>query len=234
MKTVFITGVGTGIGKSTCIKFLNEGFHVIGALRNKTHLECLLADASNLPGKIDVVFADLQDSDFVPKIQSQLSQLKIKELYALLNIAGVLDTTTYDGFDLIAIETVMRVNFSNPAMLISNLYPLVKKVKGNILNITSMSGYQGSVRFPGLSVYGASKAALSSMSESLACEFQNDEVHINALAIGSVNTQMLQNAFPDFQATISPEQMGDYIFGFATSGFKYHNGKTISVAITNP
>jgi NAD(P)-dependent dehydrogenase (short-subunit alcohol dehydrogenase family) len=120
-------------------------------------------------------------------------------------------------------------------MLISRLLPLIEANKpGNIVNITSMSGFPGSVRFPSLAVYGASKAALGSLTESLAAEFTENGVHINALAIGSVNTEMLQKAFPDFESSISPSDMAEYIYTFATIGYKFHNGKVLSVAITNP
>lgn len=231
MKTVLITGVGTGIGKETCIKFLNEGYRVVGILRNEAHLDSLLKDISNLAPNFEVIYANLESHNFVSLISSRLTQLKIDELAAIINVAGVLNTDTHKEYSLDSIEKVMRINFSNPTMLITKLYPLLLIGKGNVLNITSMSGFQGSVRFPGLGVYGASKAALSSISESLACEF---EVHINALAIGSVNTQMLQKAFPEFQASISPSQMAGYIFNFATHGYQFHNGKTIPVAITNP
>ncbi len=234
MKTVFITGVGSGIGKATSIKFLKEGFRVIGVLKNDSHLKSLLESTINLSGCLEVIYANLENESFVSDVQLQITELNITELSALINVAGILDTTSFPDFALTRLETVMRINFSNPSMLISRLFPLLQKGHGTILNITSMSGFQGSVRFPGLSIYGASKAALSSLSESLACEFENVGVHINALAIGAVNTQMLRNAFPDFEATISVSDMADYIFNFATQGYKFHNGKTISVAITNP
>lgn len=234
MKNILITGVGTGIGKATCINFLGKGFDVIGILRNDRHKPALINATKDLSGKLDLIYANLEESSFVEDVEKQLENLNVTEIFAVLNIAGVLDTTPWNEFDLTSMERVMRVNFANPSMLISKLYPLVVAGNGNILNVTSMSGYQGSVRFSGLSIYGASKAALGSMSESLACEFQNQSVHINALAIGSVNTQMLRDAFPEFEASISANEMAEYIFNFATHGYKFHNGKTIPVAVTNP
>lgn len=234
MKTVLITGVGTGIGKETCLKFLKEGYKVVGVLRNQTHVASLNKDASSLAQNMKLVFADLEDVQFVSKVMEQLVQLKVNNLVSLINVAGILNTSSFDQYALPEMEKVMRVNFSNPALLIAKSFPLLKSGRGNVVNITSMSGYQGSVRFPGLGIYGASKAALGSISESLASEFQEHNLHINALAIGSVNTQMLRKAFPDFQAAISAPDMANYIFSFATHGYRFHNGKTISVAITNP
>lgn len=234
-KRVLITGVGTGIGKATCLHFLNQGWQVLGILRNTNHKSSLQESAGEGSNSLTLIYSDLESDSFVTEVQQQLSEFKIERLDVLINIAGVLDTKMIDETSLTRIEKVMRVNFVNPALLIAALKPLISKSKSsNIVNITSMSGYQGSVRFPGLSIYGASKAALGSLSESLACEFENSGIHINALAIGSVNTKMLQNAFPDFQASISPGQMASYIYQFASHGYQFHNGKVISVAITNP
>ena len=66
----------------------------------------------------------------------------------------------------------------------------------HVVNVTSMAGFQGSGKFSGLSYYSASKAALGSLTECLAEELKEDEVKVNALAIGSVQTEMLAEAFP--------------------------------------
>ncbi|MFT4755283.1 MAG: NAD(P)-dependent dehydrogenase (short-subunit alcohol dehydrogenase family) [Salibacteraceae bacterium] len=232
---VLITGVGTGIGKATCLHFLKQGFTVVGVLRNQKHLKGLVTVAGSLSSNLKIITADLENSNFSDKVFKQLKELNISSIDVLLNIAGVLDTTAVSDFEVTSVNKVMMVNFVSPSMLISRLLPLIEANKpGNIVNITSMSGFPGSVRFPSLAVYGASKAALGSLTESLAAEFTENGVHINALAIGSVNTEMLQKAFPDFESSISPSDMAEYIYTFATIGYKFHNGKVLSVAITNP
>ena len=235
MKNVVITGVGTGIGKALCIHFLAKGYSVIGVLRNQNHYSSLVRDSNSLKGVLKIVYSDLENENFTDEVLKQLQNLNIGSISILINVAGVLDITEYDELNVAQMNKVMMVNFISPAILTSKLVPLLKGSEGaNVINITSMSGFQGSVRFPGLSVYGASKAALGSYSESIACELAPLNIHINALAIGSVNTKMLKKAFPDFEASVSAEDMAEYIFSFATMGYKFHNGKTISVAITNP
>ena len=232
---VLITGVGTGIGKATCLHFLKEGHTVFGVLRNNNHLDGLVKAAGSYAGNLKVLFADLEDSNFSSLIIQQLTEINISDIDVLLNIAGILDTTSVSDFSVSQLNKVMMVNFVNPSMLISKLIPmLAQNQPGNIVNVTSMSGFQGSVRFPGLAAYGASKSALSSLTESLSAELSDFGIHSNALAIGSVNTEMLQKAFPDFQSRISPSEMANYIYSFSTVGYKFYNGKVLSVAITNP
>jgi NAD(P)-dependent dehydrogenase (short-subunit alcohol dehydrogenase family) len=233
--TVFITGVGSGIGLETCIHFLSKGNDVIGLLRNKSQGKDLELKANRCLGNLHLVYADLATDGFLNDISKLLNQWFISEIDVLINIAGTLNSKIIGEFSLETIDSIMRVNFTAPALIIQELVPMLKKgSKANIINITSMSGFQGSVRFPGLSIYGASKAALSSLSESLSVELQEFNISVNALAIGSVNTNMLKTAFPDYTAVTQAEDMAEYIYNFATHGYKFYNGKTLPVAITNP
>ncbi|MGB0806560.1 MAG: SDR family NAD(P)-dependent oxidoreductase, partial [Salibacteraceae bacterium] len=181
MKQVLITGIGSGIGEATCHQFLKEGYSVIGILRNQNHLSKLKKNFGSLFNNLTPIYADLESSSFVETVWGQLADYKVDYLNCIVNIAGVLDTTQIDNVSVQQIEKVMRVNFVNPTMLISKLKPLLLTANSaNIINITSMSGFLGSVRFPGLSIYGASKAALGSLSESLSVEFADHNIHINA------------------------------------------------------
>ena len=215
--------------------FLSNGWDVVGLLRNKTQGEILANEVKSLKGNLQLVYVDISETGFIDEVKSALNTYKIESLNALINIAGVLNPVSVNDFEETMINKVMTVNFVAPALLISALTPyLAKGNNSNVLNITSMSGFQGSVRFPGLSIYGASKAALSSLSESLSVELNEQNIAINALAIGSVNTEMLKEAFPDFQAPVEANEMAAYIYSFATHGYKFYNGKTLSVAVTNP
>lgn len=231
----FITGVGSGIGRATCLAFLTQGWDVVGLLRKESQGEILKNEAGSLKGDLQLIYVDISESGFIDEVKSALKLYNIESFNALINIAGILNPVELNDFEETKINHVMTVNFVSPALLISTLTPyLANNKNSNILNITSMSGFQGSVRFPGLSIYGASKAALSSLSESLSVELVSQNISINALAIGSVNTEMLNEAFPDFQAPVEANEMAEYIYSFATHGYKFYNGKTLSVAVTNP
>jgi NAD(P)-dependent dehydrogenase (short-subunit alcohol dehydrogenase family) len=97
-----------------------------------------------------------------------------------------------------------------------------------------MGGFQGSSKFPGLSAYSASKGALGTLTECLAVEFSGKGISVNALALGAVQTEMLSQAFPGYEAPISANKMADFITNFALNGHQFFNGKQIPVAFTTP
>jgi NAD(P)-dependent dehydrogenase (short-subunit alcohol dehydrogenase family) len=97
-----------------------------------------------------------------------------------------------------------------------------------------MGGFQGSVKFPGLSLYSASKGALAILTECLAEEYKEKGPKFNCLAIGSAQTEMLEEAFPGYQAPLSAGEMAGFIADFALNGHRFFNGKVLPVAVTTP
>jgi NAD(P)-dependent dehydrogenase (short-subunit alcohol dehydrogenase family) len=104
----------------------------------------------------------------------------------------------------------------------------------HIVNIASMGGFQGSSKYPGLSCYSASKAALACLTECLAGEFTESGIKVNCLALGSVQTEMLEEAFPGYKAPVDAQEMAEFIADFALKGHKFFNGKILPVAVNNP
>ena len=98
----------------------------------------------------------------------------------------------------------------------------------HIVNISSMGGFQGSSKYRGLSVYSASKAALSCLSECLAGELNESGISVNCLALGSVQTEMFENAFPGFKAPVGPKEMAEFISYFAVNGNKYLQRESVA------
>src|SRR5665647_2552069 len=93
---------------------------------------------------------------------------------------------------------IMETNFFGPGSLIRIVKPLMPS-GSHIVNISSMGGYQGSSKYRGLSYYSASKAALACLTECLALEFNRFRISVNCLALGSVQTEMLDEAFPGYK-----------------------------------
>jgi NAD(P)-dependent dehydrogenase (short-subunit alcohol dehydrogenase family) len=130
-------------------------------------------------------------------------------------------------------RTMMETNFFGPAAAIRILRTLM--VRGShILNISSMGGYQGSTKFRGLSYYSASKAAIACLSECLAEEFRDSGISVNCLALGAVQTEMLAEAFPGYNAPVGAGEIASFISYFALNGQKFMNGRIIPVALSNP
>ncbi len=111
---------------------------------------------------------------------------------------------------------------------------LRKSAAAHIVHIGSMGGVQGSSKFPGLSAYSASKAALANLTECMAEELQSDGIHVNCLALGAVNTEMLRHAFPDYVADMSSEQIAEFIYDFSINRRSFFNGKILPVAASTP
>jgi short-subunit dehydrogenase len=105
---------------------------------------------------------------------------------------------------------------------------------GHIVNIGSMGGFQGSVKFPGLSVYSSSKAAVASFTECLAEELKDTQIKVNCLALGAAQTEMLASAFPGYKAPISAEKMAEFIADFSLKAHQWINGKIIPVSLSTP
>jgi len=112
--------------------------------------------------------------------------------------------------------------------------PKLNPVGSHIVNISSMGGFQGSMKFAGLAAYSTSKAALCSFTELFAEEYKETTIKMNCLCLGAVQTEMLEQAFPGYQAPLTPEQMASFIADFSLNAHQYLNGKIIPVSLTNP
>ncbi len=223
MKTIVVTGTSSGIGHQICIQAAKMNFHVISVSRNIEPLKDI--------GGIESFAIDITNKDSVDEFIANLKSKKIK-IDILINNAGYLVSelfgdTTYDSF-----KKTFDVNVFGLAEITRSLIPIINS-DGHVINISSIGGVNGSKKFPGLSAYSSSKAAVIALTEVLAEEHQNGP-SFNVLALGAVQTKMLKEAFPDYNADTKPEEMAKYILDFAINGNKLFNGKLISVSNSNP
>ncbi len=223
MKTIVVTGTSSGIGHQICIQAAKMNFHVISVSRNIEPLKDI--------GGIESFSIDITNKDSVDDFITNLKSRKIK-IDILINNAGYLVSelfgdTTYDSF-----KKTFDVNVFGLAEITRSLIPIINS-DGHVINISSIGGVNGSKKFPGLSAYSSSKAAVIALTEVLAEEHQNGP-SFNVLALGAVQTKMLKEAFPDYNADTKPEEMAKYILDFAINGNKLFNGKLISVSNSNP
>tara|TARA_B100000530_G_scaffold335094_1_gene286376 strand:- start:1248 stop:1919 length:672 start_codon:yes stop_codon:yes gene_type:complete len=223
MKTIVVTGTSSGIGHQICIQAAKMNFHVISVSRNIEPLK----DISGIESfAIDITNKNSVD-EFIANLKSKKINIDI-----LINNAGYLVSelfgdTTYDSF-----KKTFDVNVFGLAEITRSLIPIINS-DGHVINISSIGGVNGSKKFPGLSAYSSSKAAVIALTEVLAEEYQNGP-SFNVLALGAVQTKMLKEAFPDYNADTKPEEMAKYILDFAINGNKLFNGKLISVSNSNP
>jgi short-subunit dehydrogenase len=229
---ILISGGSRGIGKETALHLAgNKDNKIIITGRNEEALRriCKNAEYQN----ISFILLDLEnfrhnEDSFKKQVLKNFESIDI-----LINNAGTLTSERFMAARESDIRTMMETNFFAPAALIRSLLHFMKK-GSHIVNISSMGGYLGSVKFAGLSYYSASKAAIACLSECLALEFKDYGISVNCLALGSVATEMIGEAFPGYKAPVSPEEMGEFIAGFAINGNKVFNGKVIPVALSTP
>ena len=108
------------------------------------------------------------------------------------------------------------------------------KKDGHVVNISSMGGIQGSMKFPGLSAYSSAKGAVITLTEILAEEYKETGPSFNVLALGAVQTEMLEKAFPGYKAPLTAKEMAAYLMDFALNGNKFYNGKIMQVSSSTP
>ena len=152
---------------------------------------------------------------------------------SLINNAGSLINKPFEESTQLDFAEMLQNNLLGHVKMIQHILPLMSP-GSHILNIGSMGGFQGSIKFAGLSAYSASKAALHTLTECLAYELESRQIKVNCLALGSAQTEMLEKAFPDYESPVMAFEMGKYIADFALSGHKFFNGKILPVAVTTP
>lgn len=229
---IIVNGGTRGIGKEIVLVLAKErNNQILVTGRNDKALQQLSTGSKNgnvITHRIDLASFDDQEKSFRKVISSHFERIDI-----LLNIAGSLVLKDFMDFTNIEARKMIETNFLGPAAIIRLTRPLMTK-GAHIVNISSMGGYQGSSKFRGLSYYSASKAALSCLSECLAEEFRDAGIAVNCLALGSVQTEMMEEAFPGYKAPVSAREMAEFIADFALNGSKFFNGKVIPVAVSNP
>lgn len=232
MTNIIVVGANQGIGLDM-VKYLlsqNAMYNVIALSRNTHNLKKLNGTCNNLHLlKCDI--GDTQELNAtIATITKSYSQIDI-----LINNAGILLNKPFEKCTRSEIDQVYNINVYAPMRIIQGLLPLLAlSSNAHVVNISSMGGFQGSAKFPGLSIYSSSKAALASLTECLAAEYGNTTIKFNALCLGAVNTDMLRAAFPDYEAKITSVQMAEYIIQFAISGHFVQNGKVIALSLSTP
>ena len=223
-KNIIITGTSSGIGFELVNIFSKKNHRVLALSRDNSKLRELKLDG------VDAIDFDLNHNDY-GKINEFLK--KDEKIDILINNAGYLVNKPFKETTLEDFQMVYSTNVFSVAMLIKNTIDFMES-GSNVLNISSIGGIQGSVKFPGLSAYSSSKGALNILTEMLAEEYKDRGIHFNSLALGSVQTKMLEKAFPNFTASTSALEMAEYIYNFSTNSYRLMNGKVISVSSTTP
>jgi 3-oxoacyl-[acyl-carrier protein] reductase len=229
MSSVIITGASRGIGFATTKEFLEQGWNVVACSRNLSSLRDLRLKYG---ARLQLVKLDLSNKESIHHSASQILDAN-QSIDVLIHNAGYLVNKPFSKITADELEAAYWVNALGPFLLTQQLLPALKE-RAHVLAISSMGGFQGSIKFPGLTAYSSSKAAIASLMECWQEEFKDSQQAYNCLCIGAVQTEMLEEAFPGYQAPVKPQQMAAFIYQFATQSGKVMRGKVIPVSMSNP
>jgi len=234
---IIVTGASRGIGYQTALEFALEGNHNILAIsRNLSALEKLKKEIDNTVNtQINILDFDLAQKDYSKLLEKIVTVFKLKngnKIDVLINNAGFLVNKPFIELIEDDWQNTFETNLFTPVRLIKELYRYFNRTEGtHIINIGSMGGVQGTEKFPGLSAYSASKGALNILTEALAKEFEGENIRVNCINPGAVQTEMLEQAFPGFKADVSAKDMAKYIVNFALTAHKLMNGQLNQVSL---
>lgn len=236
-RVAFVTGCDSGIGKSICTLFAKHGAIVYANVLKEESEELLRNDTDKLQGKVVPLLFDITCKNDINIAYRQIKQEEGK-LDVIVNNAGV----KYDGYlpmindDMI--EKMYAVNITAPIHVVQSGIKLLKKNNkgGCIVNVSSIVGLRGN---SGQSIYGATKAAVASLTKSWAKEFAPYNIRVNAVAPGSINTNMFYDISPDkiqesinaigFKRLGEPDEVAKVILFLASDLSSYVTGDIIGV-----
>lgn len=226
MKKIIVTGTSRGIGLELVKLLSKKGHKVLALSRNEQPVKSL--EYKNVESfSFDITKEeDLQKAaDFVKR--------DWQEVDVLIHNAGAIINKPFEQISSEEFEKVFKINVLGVAALTRKMIPFMNK-DSHVVTVSSMGGVQGSVKFPGLSAYSTSKGAVITLTEILAEEYKEKGPSFNVLALGAVQTEMLEEAFPGYKAPVQPGEMAEYIAEFALTGNRFYNGKLLQVSNSTP
>lgn len=226
-KTIVIVGASRGIGREL-VRIL--------AAHPEHHILALSRDLVSM----DLEFGDLKNVnhyrfDLSSDVRKQAEQVfsGLEKIDVLINNAGLLKNKPFTELTHDDINSCYQINVIG---VMETVQAAVAKMENgaHVVNISSMGGFQGSVKFAGLSAYSTSKAAVCSFTELFAEEYKETKIKMNCLCLGAAQTEMLEEAFPGYEAPVSAKKMAEYIADFSLNAHQWINGKIIPVSLSTP
>ena len=229
---IIVNGGSGGIGREVVLRMAGDkNNQILFTGRDEKRLKEITALCTH--GNASFVRLDLSVLENEAEAVREQVNNRFSRLDILINCAGSLVVSDFLKIKGKDARMMMETNFLGPATFIKMLVPLMTR-GSHIVNISSMGGFQGSAKFRGLAFYSASKSALACLTECLAVELAEQGIVVNCLALGSVQTEMFENAFPGLKSPMQPAEMAGFIADFAINGKRYFNGKILPVALSNP
>ena len=227
-RKIVIVGASRGIG-AALVELLHKDpmNEMLAVSRNLNELERRFLNLERV---------SVQQLDLTADVQHQATEIfsRFGAIDVLINNAGLLVNKPFDQLNHNDISASYQVNVIGVMETVQAALPYLNPNGCHIVNISSMGGFQGTVKFPGLAAYSTSKAALCSFTELFAEEYKDTCIKMNCLCLGATQNEMLEAAFPGYQAPLSASEMAEFIADFALNGQRWINGKILPISLSTP
>ncbi|MGC8594950.1 MAG: glucose 1-dehydrogenase [Candidatus Kryptoniota bacterium] len=239
--TIIVTGASSGIGRATAKAFSEQGGNVIAFARNKERLDSLCEQCKQNPGKIYAVKGDVtKEMDRQKCIDYALD--KSGRIDVLVNAAGIIASGTIENTTEAQWDEMFDINLRSVFRMMQLAIPHLILTKGNIVNVSSVTGIRA---FPNVLAYSVSKAGVDQLTRCAALEMAPKGVRINAVNPGVVVTELHRNsgmteeqyqAFLEHSKTThplgrtgTPEEVADLILFLSSTKASWITGVSYSI-----
>lgn len=240
-KTLLITGATSGIGKATALRFAEAGANIVAVGRNESALVELEKQIRHNGAEFLAIVADISLEQGMDKIVADAVN-RFGGIDVLVNAAGHISTGTIETTRLEAWQAMLDINLSAPFLLMLKALPTIIERRGNIVNVSSVTGLRA---FPGVLAYCVSKAGLDQLTRCAALELAAKGVRVNAVNPGVVVTEIHKrggmteeqySAFLEHSKTTHPlgrvgqaSEIAELIFFLASDRASWITGATYSI-----
>lgn len=183
-KSVLVTGASSGIGKATALHLDQKGYKVFAGVRKESDALTLKSESSKL---LTPIILDVTDIESIENSYKLINEDSTNELLGIVNNAGIGISGVLEATPIKDIRSLMEVNVIGLLAVTKTFIPLLKEVKGRIINIGSTSSY---LPFPGSSAYSGSKFAVRAITDSLRLELKTFDIMVSLISPGAIESEI--------------------------------------------
>lgn len=240
-KIALVTGASSGIGRAVSLLFARHGANVLAVGRNQSELGSLRDDARQSEGLVKTHLADLTLTSQVDRLVTDTIEAYGK-IDVLVNCAGIIKTGSIEDTTLEDWDKMMNVNLRSMFYLTQKCVPYLVRSKGNVVNVSSVTGTRA---FPNVLAYCVSKAATDQLTRCAALELAAKGVRVNAVNPGVVITNLHKRggmSEPNYEKFVenaqkthplgragTPEEIAELILFLASEKASWITGATYAI-----